>query len=159
MTQPIDAGTLVPAIAAERGIRLVAIASNRGFSARHLADKYRFESCTTDAASVIEHPEVDAVFAASDPTALGAMRAIENAGRRVGTDVAVVGFDDIPEAEVMNPPLTTVRQPKFRLGSAAMDAMLQLLRRERAESKRLPAELIVRASTAWAWTLTERGTG
>ena len=56
------AGTLVPAIASERATRLVAIASNRGFSARHLADKYRFESCTTDTASVLEHPDVDAVF-------------------------------------------------------------------------------------------------
>ena len=55
-------GTLVPAIAAERGTRLVAIASSRGFSARHLADKYKFESCTTDTDSIIEQPEVDAVF-------------------------------------------------------------------------------------------------
>jgi len=56
------AGTLVPAIAGEKGVRLVTIASNRGFSARHLADKYRFESCTTDAASVLEQPGADAVF-------------------------------------------------------------------------------------------------
>jgi DNA-binding LacI/PurR family transcriptional regulator len=45
-------------------------------------------------------------------------------------------------------PLTTVRQPKFDLGSAAMDSMLQLLKGERPESKRLPVEVILRASTA-----------
>src|SRR2546426_10551551 len=56
------AGTLVPALAATRGTRLVTIASSRGFSARHLADKYRFESCTTDVTTIVEHPDVDAVF-------------------------------------------------------------------------------------------------
>jgi predicted dehydrogenase len=55
-------GTLVPAIAALGGTRLVAIASTRGFSARHLADKYRFESCTTDSAALLQQSDLDAVF-------------------------------------------------------------------------------------------------
>jgi predicted dehydrogenase/NADPH:quinone reductase-like Zn-dependent oxidoreductase len=56
------AGVLVPAMAAAKDARLVAIASNRGFSARHLADKYHFESCTTDADSITGHEGLDAVF-------------------------------------------------------------------------------------------------
>jgi predicted dehydrogenase len=56
------AGVLVPAIASEKGTRLLAIASSRGFSARHLADKYGFELCSTDADSIFQQPEIDAVF-------------------------------------------------------------------------------------------------
>ena len=56
------AGVLVPAMAAAKDARLVAIASNRGFSARHLADKYKFETCTTDADSITGHAALDAVF-------------------------------------------------------------------------------------------------
>ena len=51
-------------------------------------------------------------------------------------------------SEYFRVPLTTVRQPKFRLGVAATNSMLKLLRGERPESKRLPAEIVVRASTA-----------
>src|SRR5207237_477150 len=56
------AGTLVPAIAATGGTRLVSISSARGFSARHLAEKFKFESATTDSDSLLNHPDIDAVF-------------------------------------------------------------------------------------------------
>jgi DNA-binding LacI/PurR family transcriptional regulator len=56
-------------------------------------------------------PDVDAVFAANDLTALGALRVLRASGRRVPEDVAVIGFDDmLPVAEEADPPLTTVRQ-------------------------------------------------
>ena len=61
-------------------------------------------------------PKLDAVFAASDLTAIGAMRAIVAAGRRVYDDIAVVGFDDIGDAELAHPALTTVRQPINDMG-------------------------------------------
>ena len=61
-------------------------------------------------------PDIDAVFAASDPMALGALRALREAGRKVPDDVALVGFDDGPLAAVSDPPLTTVHQPMERLG-------------------------------------------
>jgi DNA-binding LacI/PurR family transcriptional regulator len=59
-----------------------------------------------------------------------------------------VGFGNILLAEHFRIPLTTLRQPKFRLGAAAMEMMMQLIRGERVENRRLPAELIIRASTA-----------
>ncbi len=72
------------------------------------------------------HPEVDAVVAASDTMAAGALTALRSAGRRVPDDVAVVGFDDFPLAEHTDPPLTTVRQPLEEIGRA----MVRLLREE-----------------------------
>ena len=51
-------------------------------------------------------------------------------------------------SEYFRVPLTTIRQPKFRLGVAAVETMLKLLRHERVETKRIPAELIIRASTS-----------
>jgi len=61
-------------------------------------------------------PDVDAVFAANDLMAFGALAVLAAAGRRVPDDVAVVGFDDVPEATLSEPPLTTVRQPIEEMG-------------------------------------------
>jgi DNA-binding LacI/PurR family transcriptional regulator len=63
------------------------------------------------AALLAQDPELDGVFVASDPMAVGALRALRAAGRRVPEDVAVVGFDDAAVAETCDPPLTTVAQP------------------------------------------------
>jgi DNA-binding LacI/PurR family transcriptional regulator len=68
-------------------------------------------------------PDLDAVFAASDPMALGALRALREAGRKVPDDVALIGFDDGPMAALSEPPLTTVHQPMEQLGRE-MAAML-----------------------------------
>ena len=78
-------------------------------------------------------------------TAVGWLR---DAGLRIPGDISIVGFGNILTAEFYRVPLTTVSQPKYRLGAAAMDSMLQLLRRERPESKRIRAEIILRQSTA-----------
>ncbi|WP_406830371.1 LacI family DNA-binding transcriptional regulator [Pedococcus sp. KACC 23699] len=67
-------------------------------------------------ALLARRPDIDAVFAASDPMALGALRALREAGRSVPQDVALVGFDDGPLAEVAAPPLTTVHQPLEQIG-------------------------------------------
>jgi DNA-binding LacI/PurR family transcriptional regulator len=68
-------------------------------------------------------------------------------GLRIPQDLSIVGFGNILVSEHFRVPLTTLRQPKFRLGSAAVDSMLQLLRGQRPEARRLPAELIVRSSS------------
>ncbi|MFI7642074.1 LacI family DNA-binding transcriptional regulator [Nonomuraea sp. NPDC049400] len=62
------------------------------------------------------HPDLDAVFAASDPMALGAMRVLKAAGRSIPEDVAVIGFDDSKAALHADPPLTTVHQPTEQMG-------------------------------------------
>ncbi|MCC5036391.1 LacI family transcriptional regulator [Streptomyces sp. WAC 00631] len=62
------------------------------------------------------HPDLDAVFAASDLMAVGALQALQAAGRRIPEDVAVVGFDNLDIAATASPPLTTVRQPIEEFG-------------------------------------------
>jgi LacI family transcriptional regulator len=93
----------------------------------------------------------DAVFVASDIMAIGALKALRQAGRQVPHDVALIGFDDIPAASVIEPALTTVRQPIERMGSMAVDLLLSVLENpleEEAPAHRiiLPTELVVRAS-------------
>lgn len=92
-----------------------------------------------------------AVFVASDMMAIGALKALRQAGRQVPRDVALIGFDDIPAASVIEPALTTVRQPIERMGSMAVDLLLNVLENsseEKAPAHRiiLPTELMVRAS-------------
>jgi DNA-binding LacI/PurR family transcriptional regulator len=90
-------------------------------------------------------PSIDAVFAASDLTALGAMRAIEVSGRRVLDDVAVVGFDDISAAETARPALTTVRQPIAEIGAKMADLLVRRISGEEPTRQTiLPVELILR---------------
>jgi LacI family transcriptional regulator len=90
----------------------------------------------------------DAVFAASDIMAMGAMRAIREAGLRVPEDVALVGFDDLPQAARTDPPLTTIRQPVHRLGGTAVDTLIDVIEHSNSSPRRivLPTELVVRAS-------------
>jgi LacI family transcriptional regulator len=92
-----------------------------------------------------------ALFAASDMMAVGALKVLREAGRRVPEDVALVGFDDIPMARAIVPALTTMRQPVEELGSKAADLLVDLLENppdEPAAANRiiLPAELLVRDS-------------
>ena len=93
---------------------------------------------------------VTAVFAANDQMSLGLLRALHEAGRRVPDDVSVVGFDDIPEAAYLSPPLTTIRQDFAEVGRRSLDLMVaQLATGNRMESKVLvPAQIVVRQSTA-----------
>jgi DNA-binding LacI/PurR family transcriptional regulator len=89
----------------------------------------------------------DAIFAASDLIAIGAMRALHEAGFRIPQDVSVVGFDDIPMARFSTPPLTTVMQDTTRAGQLLVATLMQLVRDEPAESAMLPASLVVRKSS------------
>ncbi|MBO0871292.1 MAG: LacI family DNA-binding transcriptional regulator [Micromonosporaceae bacterium] len=94
-----------------------------------------------------DEPDVDAVFVASDLMALGALRALAEAGRRVPDDVAVVGFDDFELARYADPPLTTVRQPIIELGRTLASQLLRLVAGEQIEpAVVLPTSLVVRGS-------------
>jgi DNA-binding LacI/PurR family transcriptional regulator len=88
----------------------------------------------------------DAIFAASDLIALGAMHALRDHGIGIPAEVAVIGFDDIPPASLANPPLTTVMQDTRRAGQALVETLLKLIDDEPATSTVLPTRLVVRQS-------------
>jgi LacI family transcriptional regulator len=92
------------------------------------------------------HP--DAVFAANDSMALGALRAINQAHLRVPDHIALVGFDDIPIAAQSSPSLTTVRQPIEQAGAMAVEILIDLVENPGKSPKRivLPTELVIRDS-------------
>ncbi len=89
----------------------------------------------------------DAIVAASDLIAIGAIRALKEAGIDVPGQVAVTGFDDILAAGFANPPLTTVAQDSRAAGERLVDTLLGLIRAEPQDSVVLPARLVVRASS------------
>jgi DNA-binding LacI/PurR family transcriptional regulator len=91
-----------------------------------------------------------AIIACSDVLAFGVMQAAQDAGVRIGRDLAVVGFDDIPMAAHINPPLTTVRQPIYDIGVQLASLSIEHLRGEsdRAIQKLIEPELIIRESTS-----------
>nr|WP_042394763.1 LacI family DNA-binding transcriptional regulator [Streptacidiphilus carbonis] len=94
---------------------------------------------------------VTAVFAANDDMAIGLIRALLDAGRRIPQDVSVVGFDDIPLAPYTTPPLTTVRQPFDFVAREGLTLLVHAIENPEADlppASDPPVELVVRASTA-----------
>ncbi|CAI9391392.1 Lactose operon repressor [Microbacterium sp. T2.11-28] len=91
-------------------------------------------------------PGVTAVFAANDQMALGLLRALAEAGRVVGVDVQVVGYDDVADAAEFRPPLTTVRQDFDALGEAAVSALVAAIANTPATHTVVPTTLVPRAS-------------
>ena len=96
---------------------------------------------------IAEGSDATAVQAVNDLVAFGCARTLMQHGLRIPDDISLVGFGNIDGCDYFQVPLTTVRQPKYRLGSAAVAAMRLLLRGKPSEAKPLAAELIVRAST------------
>jgi DNA-binding LacI/PurR family transcriptional regulator/signal transduction histidine kinase len=110
---------------------------------------YKYES-GVDAVRVLldeRGATFDAIVVANDQMALGVIDALRARDIRVPRDVAIIGFDDIPEARYCAPPLTTIRQPLHQQGRLAVEVLLQRLRGERVDDVLvLPAELVVRRS-------------
>jgi DNA-binding LacI/PurR family transcriptional regulator len=94
-------------------------------------------------------PELTAIFAANDLSALGVMNAVAETGRRVPDDVSVVGFDDLHLSAYTAPPLTTVRQPAVEIATLATEILIGLTKGRQTEEMRhlLEPELVVRGST------------
>jgi LacI family transcriptional regulator len=90
----------------------------------------------------------DAVFVATDTMAMGALRALREAGLRVPEDMAIVGFDDMPDAARANPALTTARQPTLRMGLVAVETLVEIIRYPDSQTRNvvLPIELVIRKS-------------
>ncbi len=96
-------------------------------------------------------PRPDAVFVANDTMAIGAMRAIHDAGLRVPDDVALASFDNLPVASYVNPALTSVNQPMFETGDVAAQILIAMIEGTMPVSARtlLPTNLVVRQSSGF----------
>ena len=95
-------------------------------------------------------PDLDGVFVGNDQMAIGALQAAHHLGRAIPDDLALVGFDDIPESRYFWPPLTTIRQGLFEIGRVALQSIhIAIEEREgRAEQQMIiQPELIVRKSS------------
>jgi DNA-binding LacI/PurR family transcriptional regulator len=92
------------------------------------------------------HPT--AVQAVSDLVAIGCAETLLKQGLKIPGDISIAGYGNILAAEFYRVPLTTVSQPKYRLGIAAVETMMNLIHGEKVSSRRLPAELVLRQSTA-----------
>jgi LacI family transcriptional regulator len=115
------------------------------------ADNWGLESGRAAAARLCDGVSFTALFAHSDLTALGAIRQLRLSGRRIPQDVSVVGYDDLPVAAYVDPPLTTVHQPMEEVGALAASLLLdQLIEGIRLvdEVRLLPAELVSRQSVS-----------
>jgi DNA-binding LacI/PurR family transcriptional regulator len=95
------------------------------------------------------HPDLDAVFAASDVMALAAIKVMAQANRRIPEDVAVVGFDDSAAAKLSSPTLSSVRQPIETMGREAVDILVHHMSKPNAEPQQIVfgPELVIREST------------
>jgi DNA-binding LacI/PurR family transcriptional regulator len=113
------------------------------------------EAFTTVEQMLLDGVEFDAIFAGDDDSAIGAMRALKLAGHRLPEDVAVVGFDDVPFARYLSPPLTTVRAPIEEIGREAVRQLVRLMNGQPAEALTLMrTELIIRESCGCRRALT-----
>lgn len=92
------------------------------------------------------HPQIDALFAASDLLAIGAIRALIERGRRVPDDVSVIGYDDTPLGATYVPPLSSVHQNFLDAGVLLARKVRALIEGEAAESETLPTHLVLRAT-------------
>ncbi|MDT0566039.1 LacI family DNA-binding transcriptional regulator [Streptomyces sp. DSM 3412] len=112
--------------------------------------------------ALAEDGDVTAVFSANDDMAIGLVRALADAGRRVPEDVSVVGFDDIPVAAYVTPPLTTVRQPFDAVAQEGLKRLVHAIENPDADPlppSDPPIDLVVRASTAPPPSRTARARG
>ena len=95
-----------------------------------------------------ENSQPTAIQCVSDLIAIGCAETLLQQGLKIPGDISLTGFGNILAAEFYRVPLTTISQPKHRLGVAAMDTMMHLIRGENIQLKRLAAELVTRQSTA-----------
>ena len=130
------------------GWRRTLLAAGPGCPSRWTATGARARA--TAGRQLVARDDVTAVFVANDQMALGVLRRLHEAGRRVPSDISVVGFDDIPEAAFFTPPLTTVRQDLDEMGRRSLRVLLQEIETGVRSTTRvsLGPELVVRATTA-----------
>lgn len=145
-------GMMQIASAQERleGYRAALTSYNIGFDPELVVQGDFWEPTGYQAASILldlEHPPT-AIFASNDLSAFGAMEAIRERGLRIPADISIIGFDDIPQASLVYPKLTTVRQPLDEMGRVAVRMLLDLIEDpdQPARHVTLATQLIVRDS-------------
>ena len=101
---------------------------------------------------LLNHPDVDAVFAGSDDMAIAAMQVLQLAGKRVPEDVAVVGFDDSKQARLCRPSLSSIRQPITEMGRETVAVLMRQMANPEDAPRQVvfSAEVVIRESTAGA---------
>lgn len=109
---------------------------------------FRVESAAGTAAELLALPDrPTAIFAGNDLSAISTMDTARSMGLTVPDDLSVIGFDNVPESALVDPPLTTIAQPLQRMGAEALRLLIDLIRGvERDTHIRLPTELVIRAS-------------
>ncbi|MEP4889235.1 MAG: substrate-binding domain-containing protein [Aliiglaciecola sp.] len=125
--------------------------------ARLKVDKnYQVEAFSTensgyDAAKQLltDSPEIDAICCASDLIAIGVMQACQDLGRHIPTDIAVVGYDNIPVSRFTHPPLTTVSQDTIRAGELLVASLVALINGEEPTTQSMQVEVIKRGSCGY----------
>jgi LacI family transcriptional regulator, galactose operon repressor len=109
---------------------------------------FHYQSALTAASDMLELPDPPtAIFAASDVQAMGVYEAARQHGLRLPQDLSVVGFDDVPMAQWMSPPLTTVRQPLAEMATLATQTLLEGATTGLQNRVELATSLVVRSST------------
>jgi LacI family transcriptional regulator len=119
------------------------------FDARHVVDGWLTEEGGMKAVDQLlrQAPDVTAIFALNDKMALGAIKKLNQLGLQVPHDIAVVGFDDIPQASYAIPSLTTVHQPLYEIGKQSCERMVELVHRKTERVQEVvPIYLVVRES-------------
>lgn len=109
---------------------------------------FRIESAAGTAAELLALPDrPSAIFAGNDLSAISTMDVARGMGLSVPDDLSVIGFDNVPESALVNPPLTTIMQPLQRMGAEALRLLVDLIAGvERDTHIRLPTELVIRSS-------------
>ena len=129
------------------GFRTALAAANRPTDVLAYGEWTRASAERATADLLAREPGIDGLFAANDIMAIGAIRALRAAGRRVPDDVAVIGFDDIDIAADTDPPLTTIRQPAAEMTRTMINLLLGRINNDDVPGVvTLPTELIVRSS-------------
>lgn len=135
-----------------KGFRDAILSHNLPFDEKQLvrADTYKNGYLATK--KILQQSDrPDAIFAVNDLTAIGAMKAVKDAGLTIPDDVAIVGFSDDPTlTEVLDPPLSSVNQPGFEMGKVATELLFKKINGESGDSverKTLKTNLIIRGSS------------
>ncbi len=98
--------------------------------------------------ATLEETNFDGIFASGDLMATGAMKALEESGVRIGKDMPIIGFDDVPIASMISPSLTTIRQPIKDMGATVAKMLVDKMNGKSVKSKIFDVSLVIRKSTS-----------